>query len=456
MGPDGLVLNSKYDETPEKSQTSETSRTKRREINATIEATWNSTDVDADGIRTRWELEAAIDHAAFFTGDGFAIRVGKKSDEWRLVSRDRVANPNKIQNNKEWRDGFRIGSGKVDAINILPPTYLTSGSNYGPDSKTDTLVKWNNPDGTPNVIHKVGIRLPGMLRGVTELAPIIIMQRQVGGVLESHVAAKRLQAIMAMIQEAEDPKAYEDACKDGTALSPEALMNIQGPLNMWIIPPGTKTLFTDTKFNGADLEAFLTICYKVQCATQQMPVDVVLNQMGEASLSSSRAGLDQFDRTCQTKSKYHIASVTSKIDRVAISSKRVFGGLKIESDDYSKIMSGKYSRPPRYSTDRLKDANTVKTLKEAGVSETTAYESIGICWEDEQETKRSEREFLNAQGLPVPSETPSDGSSDMSNKAQDAESETVPPEDQEPEMAGDTMEGSQDISYNRGATGRAG
>jgi hypothetical protein len=42
----------------------------------------------------------------------------------------------------------------------------------------------------------------------------------------------------------------------------------------------------------------------------------------------------------------------------------------------------------------------------------------------------------------------------MSNNAQDAESETVPPEDQEPEMAGDTM--TDDSYYNQGATGRAG
>jgi capsid protein len=95
-------------------------------------------------------------------------------------------------------------------------------------------------------------------------------------------------------------------------------MQINGPLNTWVVPPGSKVTMTDTKFNGADLSDYLIIVYKVMCAVLQMPVDVVLCQMGNASLSSARAGLDQFDRTCQTEQELHIGAVSQPMDQSAV------------------------------------------------------------------------------------------------------------------------------------------
>jgi hypothetical protein len=225
--------------------------------------------------------------------------------------------------------------------------------------------------------------------------------------------------------------------------------------------------------------------------------------MGNASLSSARAGLDQFDRTCQTEQESQIASVTSILDRVAISDAMVSGKLKLSTEDTASVMVGKYSRPPKYSTDRKKDAETMKALREAEVSWPTIHEMFGFNYEDETElsaaaedfestqttTKRTEQAFIERvsaidkgiraaeiDGLTWPivlasggassapgaflaalskaTEQSSDGSSDMSNNAQDAESASTPTEDQGPEMAGDTM--TDDSYYNQGATGRAG
>jgi hypothetical protein len=124
----------------------------------------------------------------------------------------------------------------------------------------------------------------------------------------------------------------------------------------------------------------------------------------------------------------------------------VSGKLKLSTEDTASVMVGKYSRPPKYSTDRKKDAETMLALQEAGISKTTSFEMFGFSFEDETELKQSESEFSESQS--------SDGSSDMSNNAQDAESASTPTEDQGPEMAGDTM--TDDSYYNQGATGRAG
>jgi len=446
MGPTGPRLTSMYDDLPELATTSEEVRASRRAINAVIASSWSGKSLDADGVRTRYEIECALDHQAFFTGDGFAIRIFKNGvSKWRIVHRDRIRNPIKVANSVEWRDGFKLKDGEVVAINIAPPRYLLAGES----GTKETVVKWYSDDGTPNVIHKPGIRLPGMLRGVSRISPLIVMQRQVGSVLESHVAGKRLQSIFAMIVQATSPEQWKAAQDSGSALGAGRL-RVDGPLQVWITNPDqiNPVQFTDTKFNGADLDQYLRTCWAIQCATLQMPLDVVLCQMGNASLSSARAGLDQFDRTCQTEQESQIASVTSILDRVAISDAMVSGKLKLSTEDTAGVMVGKYSRPPKYSTDRKKDAETMLALQEAGISKTTSFEMFGFSFEDETELKQSEDEFNESQS--------SGGSSDMSNNAQDAESETIPPEDQESEMAGDTMEGSQDISYNQGATGRAG
>lgn len=396
LGPLGLRMSSLYDDASDMASTSDDAHGVRRQINAITGATWYGFDLDADGIRTRRALEASLAWSAFVLGDGFAVRVWKGGrNRWRLVDPQRVKNPDGRPNDDRTRDGFRLNAdGAVDGI------YVSTGK-IGPyGTITDErarLIPWYADDGTPNVIHRVGKRLPGMVRGVTRLAPMIVMARQLSGVLESHVAKKRLQAILGMVVEADSPEEYKAAVEGGDAVA--ANLQVKGPLSVWVKPNGSTVEFTKSDFDGADLKDYLTICYRVQAAAVQMPVDVVLCQMGEASLASARAGLDQFDRSCQTEQEAHIAECTSQIDRAEIAAARASGMLAIPGGvAWPSVMAAKWQRPPKYSTDRKKDAETVKALMDASVSGTTAFEMIGLSWEDEQEQRRAEAEFLAAQG----------------------------------------------------------
>jgi capsid protein len=401
LGPLGPRLTSLYDPSPEQPGTDADTRALRRRINALTASTWAGKSLDAEGVRTRRDLEAALDWNAWHLGDGIAVRVSDSTrSRWRLIHPSRVANPGGVANSPTLRDGFALVEGRVVGLFVRDGDFRAFGVSTRKEQVT--YVPLVAEDGTPNVIHKPGLRLPGMIRGVSRLSPLVIMLRQLAGVLESHVAAKRLQAIFGMIVEAEDADAWAEAKKGGNALTPDRFA-VEGPLNMWVKAPGSAAIqFTDLKFNGADLADYLKICYKVCCATVQMPVDVVLCQMSEASLSSSRAGLDQFDRTNQTEQEAHIASVSSIIDQVAVRDAVVAGELDL---DPVLASVGKYSRPPRYSTDILKDANTVKAMVEAGISKTTAYERVfGLSYEDEEELKHAEAEFSAAQRQAEPPE----------------------------------------------------
>lgn len=396
VGPTGLRHTSHYDDAPQAATTSAQVRALRRQINAITAATWNGTTFDAENIRSRIELERALAWSAFVLGDGFAVRLWNNGrSTWRLIQPDRVRNPTKGKARFTARDGGAFDGAALVGI------YVDSGGigvNGIWNSSEPVFVPLTAPDGTPNVIHATGYRLPGMWRGVSRLAPMVVMQRQLGGVLESHVAAKRLQAILGLIVEAQDGQEWKSAMDSGSAVWP-GYMKVTGPLNVWVKPPNSKIEFTTPNFQGADLEAYLKTIYRTQCASLQMPVDVVLCQMGEASLSSARAGLDQWDRTCQVEQEAHIAQVAEPLDRTAVADALATGFLVLPTDDLVQALVGKYSRPPKYSTDRLKDANTIKALVEAGVSETTAYAMFGLSWEDEQETRRAQAEFQAAQGL---------------------------------------------------------
>lgn len=400
LGPVGLRSSSLYDGTPHLPGTSDGDREMRRSINALTGATWYGHDVDVEAARTRLEIETALCWTAFVAGDGIAIRVWRNGrSRWRLIDATRVANPNGIPNDDRTRDGMTI-----DKDGALSGIWVHRG-NVGPYGvtiqETPAYIPWYAPDGTPNVIHRTGFRLPGMLRGVSRLAPCIVMSRQLNGVLESHVAAKRLQAIHGMVVEAESEQEYQDALATGDALNPYSF-SVKGPLNVWVKRPGQSVDFPAVDFKGDDLAAYLNMMYRVQCATVQMPVDVVLCQMGNASLSSARAGLDQFDRTCQGEQERHISECTSVVDRAAVSDAVARGDLDLASQDWPQVMAAKYARPPKYSTDRLKDANTIAALMASGVSGPTAFEMFGMNWEDEQELRHACAAFLAAQGLTDP------------------------------------------------------
>lgn len=406
LGPVGLRASSLYDDNPHDSGTSEHARAVRRSINAITAASWYGFDLDAEGVRTRLDLEIALCWYAFVTGEAIAIRVTKRGrSRWRMIEPTRVANPSGRGNDDKLRDGFTLDrDGCVDGMHVR----RSSTGPFGVQMTEETdWIPWTAPNGSPNVIHRVGFRLPGMMRGVSRLAPMIVMSKQLNGVLESHVAAKRLQAIHGMIIEAESEEEYQEACATGDALNPYNF-NVKGPLNIWVKKSGQVVDLPKIEFSGEDLTAYIMLMYKVQCAAVQYPVDVVLCQMGNASLSSARAGLDQFDRTNQGEQEKHIAECTSLMDRAAVADAVATGELTMQSKKWWQVMACSHARPPKYSTDRKKDAETIKELMAAGVSGPTAFAMFGLNWEDEQELRAACAAFLQAQGLSDPATEASD------------------------------------------------
>jgi capsid protein len=368
---------------------------------------------DAGGILSRKAFDRQLDWLATVLGEGFAVREwipGRVRSPfatcWQLIRPERVSNPDGRPNDARLYHGIELDNrGQPAALWIE----TTRDGDFGTWSeRTWTRVKWYANDGTPNVVHRVGWRLPGMLRGLSMFAPMLLLAKQLGGTIEAHVTAKRAQACNPVIYYVDDPAAAAAAARADAAsvVGPHTRFN---PLQVYYAKFGYKVEFAQTNFNGADLEAFLKIGFRVLCATWQLPIEVVLCQMGESSLASARAGLDQVDRTAQGWQDDHIEQASNTFEHGLATELLITDKITAGPSGISGLLLNRYRRPPKYSTDRKKDAETIAALIAAGASPTTALATAGLDYEDETDQAiRDELYKANARksaGLDKPTET---------------------------------------------------
>lgn len=375
-------------------------RSLRRQIESSL-TSMSGYAFDASGLLTRKEHDYSLSWMARVLGEGFSVRCYKPGRVharygtcWRLVRPERVCNPDGQPNTDRLYEGFELdGDGAVVAIHIKQGRT----SLWGRIEHAEWVrVPWYADDGTPNVVHRIGWRLPGMIRGISMFTPLLLLLRQLGGVVESHVIGKRAQACTPVIYYVDDPeKAAEDAkASSNSVLGPHTQFN---PLQVYFAKIGCTVDFKTTTFQGDDLQKFHAICARVLTATWQLPVEVVLAAMGEASLASARAGLDQFDRTCQTWQDDHITQVSQPRERAQIAEMVALGEMQSGSAGIDGLAACRYSRPPKYSTDRKKDADTVDIyINKLGRSKTAAFAEFGWNYEDEVEERIRDDEFERA------------------------------------------------------------
>ena len=387
-GAAGLQFRSLY-QADDVEATSDTERTTRRTIESQIGLASKGYALDSGGLLTRKQIEEAIDVVATVKGDCFAVRRlisgYPTATRWRVIQPERVCNPPGKMNSDILSDGIA-----KSADGVATGIWIDSSSPdaVGPSRAEDfQFIPWYAPDGTPNVVHKVGLRIPGMDRGVSMFAPLIMLMKQMGGVLDAHVAGKRAQACNPIIVKTQDKELYADADANNATLGPYTSF---APLQVLFAHEEDEVLFQDPKFNGSDFEAFARTNWRLATASWGFPVEVVLAQMGEASLASARAGLDHFNRRCHELQNEHISCVTSVIDESIVREAVAVGSVSVNTTDWRRIMAGKYLRPAKFVTDSQKEATAVLSEIEAGRSRRNAFADRGWDWEAEQEERRQE------------------------------------------------------------------
>lgn len=365
-------------------------RALRRQVEAIIDRA-RGQSLSADRTLTRTQVERHLDWCATVLGEGYAVRVwqidsARHGTRYRIVRPERISNPDGRANSARLYHGLEFdGRGAWVAVWVE----TTKRLDYARWSdRTWQRVEVTASDGTPNVIRRTGLMLPGMMRGVSMFAPLLLLTRQVGTTLDAHVLGKRIQAQQPVAFPTEKPAEAAAAIGDKFA-----------PLRMLFHKPGQAPVFLKADYGGADLPPFMQACHRLCCASWALPVEVVLCQMGDASLSSARAGLDQFDRTCQGWQDDHTDQVTAPIDRSLITEAATTGELTPGAAGIDGLCQGTYQRPPKYSTDRRKDADAAAAWLELHRAPSSVFAEYGYNYEDEIEQRARDHEFAQLHGV---------------------------------------------------------
>jgi capsid protein len=398
FGAEGLQFRSLY-EIDGTALTTGPERDARRQINDAIMRAGMRFGLDAQRCRSRLALEKELDCLACVQGDAFAIRrllPGRKNAShmtcWRIIPSYRVSNPDNRPSGGNLYEGIELDDDMQPiALHVMKGRLGQFG--YAVNAKWER-IPWTAEDGTPNVIHRVGWRLPGMIRGVSMFAPLILLSRQIAGTVEAHVAGKRAQACQTFIIKTQDAEELAEADRDGAKLGPHTRFQ---PVTVAYVSHENEVVLPQNKFEGSDLKEFLDANRKPLCAAWGLPIEVVLAMMGEASLASARAGLDHFNRVGRSLQNEHIEQCASLIDESIIREEVAVGRFVPNTDDWSRIMAGDYKRPSKFVTDPIKEAQAVKAEIEIGRAPSMAFSERGWDYESETEQKMQDAEFLQIQ-----------------------------------------------------------
>ena len=222
-GSDGMRLRSLY-QSDDNMATTDKERAIRRQIEICIQDASYGTALDAGGMLSRLDLETQLDTIACVSGDCFAVRVWKSGRQatgaqcWRIVRPERVSNPDGRPDEDGLFQGMLFDSNTKPAGIYVDISKSLPWTGYA-DRKYD-FIPWYAPDGTPNIIHRVGKRIAGLPRGISMFAPLLVQMKQLQGTAEAYVVAKRAQACYPVFVKTDDPMGAAKQDRKGAILGP--------------------------------------------------------------------------------------------------------------------------------------------------------------------------------------------------------------------------------------------
>lgn len=397
-GSKGLTFRSLYSEDRD-DETSEAESTIRKDIENVVRRYNRGMQVDASGLMSRTEFEKALDSLATVAGEGFAVRSWQPDRPraefatcWKLIRPERVCNAPGISDSQNLYQGIELNDdGSPQAIWVGPPRRI----NVSYSAADWIRVPWHGPDGTPNVIHRKGLRVPGMYRGITMYAPNLMLAMQIKGCIDAYVVAKRIQACYPIFITCPNPVEAAANDRNGVVYGPNTSIE---PGKTYYLPPDMAINMPTWTFNGADMRQFLDTLYRNQFASWGLPIDVVLAQLGETNMAASRSAWQQYYRQCEIWQDEHIHQVSSVIDECAIRESVARGDLP-ESVLTADGLASRYVRPPRSMPDPLKEAQAVALWTTLKRDRTGLWAESGIDFDESIMQRAEDDDFMEAQGV---------------------------------------------------------
>lgn len=304
VGPHGLLWKSLYEADPDGAVTDQ-DRTIRAQLTRSVRRA--TRHIDAAGLLNYRQFEDSLVFGKAAHGEAIWIRVqaprpqATHATAWRQIHPARVSNENHGADNDQRHQGVQLDANGTPVglwIESRHPHRLTVSQ------RRWTYVPLVDVAGIEQVIWHSARTEPEQIRAPGWFAPIMGLLVHLGKVTEAHVVAKRLQACLGMIVEADDPVAAARKDRNGVAWTTNTTIE---PGKTYYVKKGANVRPFDFKYEGADYEAFTTALLQAICAAfgSGIPWQFVLQQLTKSNMASARAALMQAWRSFRREQVDH-------------------------------------------------------------------------------------------------------------------------------------------------------
>ena len=385
VGPHGLLWKSLYEAVPGGDVT-DADRDARQNLTRVIRRAM--AHVDAAGLLTWRQWEDSLVFGRAVHGEAIKIRVVRDrpwathSTAWRCIHPARVSNPQHSADTATRHQGVELSaSGDPLGLHIAsrhPNQFL-------PGNQTWSYIPLYDAAGLPQVIWHSARTEPEQLRAPGWFAPILGLIVHLGKVTEAHVVAKRLQACLGMIIDAEDPVAAAKKDRNGVAWTTNTRME---PGKTYYVKKGSNVRPFDFKYEGADYDAFTTALLQALCAAfgPGLPWQFAMQQLTKSNMAAARAALMQAWRSFRREQVDHEHELRIVV-RNWIAEDLARGRLVLPTgDDLDLACAGYFIPPQRLTSDDLREMQGAELKRSVfGVSRSTlAREYGGYDLDDER------------------------------------------------------------------------
>mgnify|MGYP002620031201 CR=1 FL=1 len=251
-----------------------------------------------------------------------------------------------------------------------------------------------------DVIHLFKPEIPGQVRGVSWLAPIILRLRELDEAHDAQLVRQKVAALMAGF--------VVDPNGDHGGLNGERdhQGNLDGglePGTLKILEPGQDIRFSDPAKVGAEVIDFLRVTAKEIAAGLGVPASVITGDYADANYSSLRAELVTFRRRVEAlQHNVLVFQMCRPIWRRFVTAEILAGRLAAPAFEQhpEQYLAARWITPRNDWVDPAKDVSAeVEAISNGLMSRRQAVEGRGISVEELDEEIAADRQRESALGL---------------------------------------------------------
>ena len=410
IGHEGMQFRSTY-QLDDQTTVSEQEKTTRQQIHTALAKGTRGTSIDAAGLLTwRGKQDIALMSKAIY-GTSVEVRVAKPNRPgrhshatcWRTLHPMRLCNPDWMANDDRFQDGYELDDdGHLVAIRVLKshPNKLTAGA------FTWTRIPIYDAQGMPQVAINASRRFPEQVGGTGWAAPVMMLIKQLAGVQEAHVVAKRLQAALGMIVEVDDPKKAAAADRNGVVLAPNTKIV---PGKVYYVRKGASVKPFDFKYNGQDYEVFEAGLLQAIAAAfgHGIPYQFAMQQLTKSNMASSRAALMQAWRSFRREGHELSQCTLQPMIESLLAEDLARGRIDVPAGvEIEQLAAGFWQPPPALSVDPARDMQAAKDKRLLGVSGTSVFRELGYEFDAEIAQTATDNQTADEQGVVLPELSP--------------------------------------------------